>query len=206
MLGRAHLSGYRLTLSSNNENDGSVVEVVPAGVEHRIFGLDRVKANVHYTVRVVALYDDGEVEADPFDCHDVATCGGSLACIPDDTTDNTCGCKSTELHTMNLVEGVPPEAWGCHRCLPGLVCRGGTAESTGTAKGWFIGSTLNLTTAESAVTGSTETASKRASLDKARSFPSLHPCAKEGACPGQFQVSRLIGAGADVDVLFEQCK
>jgi hypothetical protein len=250
-------SGYRLSLSSDDDYD--IVEIVPPGVKHMIFGLDRVKANVHYRVRVIALYDDGNVQATPNDCRDPKTCGGSLACIPNTTGTSTCGCSHRQIHTMKLVEGVPPEAWGCRECLDGLVCRGGTAESTVTAKGWFVGSTLGLTKFELDDTQSThdsskclefgfpvaqrwqsdpgccsihtnagctdnytvsmgdmcgsgswgvahftkcEAASKTATGER---FPSLLKCAKESACPGGFPVSRLIGVGEDVDVLFSQC-
>ena len=205
--GESLKSGVRVSLSSSNPDDIPVVRKVLPGVTNAVFGLDEVKANVHYMVRVVASYDNFLVDALPTDCRDPSTCGGSLACIPDITAEKTCGCKNKEIHTMNLVKEMPPESWGCRQCLQGLECVGGTAETTVTTKGWFVGSTLGLTAnnkmthddAEEEGDGGNTTHVPQITL------PSLLKCSKAHSCPGGFQVSKLIGAGADVDVLFDQC-
>ena len=250
-------SGYHISLSSEDADEVNVEEYKSAGSTNAIFGLDRVKANMQYAVRVTSLYDNGLIQALPVGPSEH---GGSLSCIPNTTARYTCECKDGELHTMNLVEGVPPEAWGCSQCLPGLECHGGTAETTVTTEGWFVGSTLGLTTvkveanqvkhdstkcvefgfpvknewqsdpgccsihanadcADNYTTSKGDVCSSgswgvahhtkcevQVRETTAKSFPSLHKCAKEGACPGNFQVSKLIDAGADVNVLFAQCK
>ena len=188
-------SGVRVSLSSSDPDEIDIVDTVPSGRTNMIFGLDKLKVNVHYSVRVTALYDDGQVQAFPTDCRDTSSCGGSLACIPDNTATRTCECKDNELHTMGLV-GVLPEAWGCHQCRSGLKCQGGTTETTFTAKGWFVGNTRHLTVAEP-----NEAGNKTEQI-----FPSLMKCPKDGACPGGFQVSKLLEAGADLDVIFAQCE
>ena len=250
-------SGYHISLSSEDADEDNVEEYKSAGSTNAIFGLDRVKANTHYAVRVTALYDNGLVQALPAGPPDH---GGSLSCIPNTTARYTCECKDRELHTMNLVEGVPPEAWGCSQCLPGLECHGGTAETTVTTEGWFVGSTLGLTTGKVEANQVKHDSTKCVEFDfpvkhewqsdpgccsihanagcadnytvskggvcssgswgvahhtkcevqvretTAKLFPSLHKCATEGACPGNFQVSKLIDAGANISVLFAQCK
>jgi ABC-type branched-subunit amino acid transport system substrate-binding protein len=205
-------AGYRLTLSSIiDNNDDDVVEIVPPGITHGfvVFDLDRVKANVHYRVGVTALYDGGKVEALPTNCLSPLgdSCGGSLACIPTTTGTSTCGCRDNEMHTMNLVEGVPPEAWGCRQCRTGLVCRGGTAESTVTAKGWFVGSTLGLITPEAEIKVNkikVNATSTRIRLQPAVQLPSLLKCPRDRSCPGGFQVSKLLRAG-NIEDIFAQC-
>ena len=185
-------SGVRVSLFSNDPDEIDIVDTVPSGRTSMIFGLDKLKANVPYSVRVTALYDGGQVEALPTDCRDPGSCGGSLACIPDNAATRTCGCEDKQLHTMGLV-GVLPEAWGCHTCLPGLDCRGGTAETTVTRKGWFVGNTGRLTGDE------------KHSHEKT-THPSLIPCPKDRACPGGFKVSRLLNAGSDLALIFDQCE
>ena len=186
--------GFKVSLSSGNDGDSDVVDTFPSTQTSKVYGLDRLAANVLYRVRVTALYDGGLVRALPTDCRDLSTCGGSLPCIPDITADKTCGCKDGEIHTMNLANGVPPEEWGCRKCLPGLKCLGGTAETTATAKGWFVGSTLGLVDPEGDVrhlqyknTNDNQTPVLQNPLP-----PSLLKCPKDRSCPGGFQVSKLL--------------
>ena len=172
-------SGYRVVLARDG-GDTDVNRIFPPDQTSATFGLDTLRQDAKYTVKVEALFDGGLVASDPAVCRDRATCRGSLACIPDTARPRTCECDAGEMHTLGLT--AHPQQWECRTCLPGLDCTGGTANQTWTRGGFFAVNSQNLIVNDT-------------SQDRVES---IFPCPfGQRGCPGRWRVSQLFAQGGE---------